>query len=87
MIPKIEHVSRNHSSRSQRFAFEVGIEDDVLMLACENQSLTDEWIKAFSNLDVNSNHLPPDLSLDVSENLNSAGRERTRSCYHSGKYF
>ena len=47
-VGAVKHVGIVRTSKSQQYAFEVVVKDDiVLFFGCENQILREEWIAAF----------------------------------------
>lgn len=47
-VGTVKHVGIVRTSKSQQYAFEVVVKDDiVLFFGCENQILREEWIAAF----------------------------------------
>ena len=47
-LPSIKHAGIIRTSKSQQYAFEVVVKDDIVLLfGCENQILREEWIQSF----------------------------------------
>lgn len=83
----MKHVGIVRTSKSQQYAFEVVVKDDiVLFFGCENQILREEWIAAFVDVMNTVGEINKDTPPLIDNNSSShATVERKGSL--NGKFF